>query len=137
MMTTRVLLVEDDDTDAALVQDELRKIPGRLIVDRVCDGDECMKYLYDSRRKRPDVIFLDLKMPIKDGREVLAEMKLHEKLRIIPVVVLSGSDVDSDRLKAYELGCNGYVTKPGSREKYVKVMEDVWRYWLQHNRPPP
>jgi CheY-like chemotaxis protein len=134
-MNTRVLLVEDDDIDALLVEDELKKVPGRIHVDRVRDGDECMVYL--RKHRRPDVIFLDLKMPIKGGREVLGEMMVDPSLRIIPVVVLSGSDVESDRLKAYELGANGYVNKPGSRDKYVQVMEDVWKYWLQHNRPPP
>lgn len=136
-MNTRVLLVEDDDIDAALVQDEFKKVPGRLIVDRVRDGDECMAYLRDPAKKRPDVIFLDLKMPIKGGREVLAEMKVIPELAIVPVVVLSGSDVEADRLKAYELGANGYVHKPGSRDRYAQVMEEVWKYWIQHNRPPP
>jgi len=133
----RILLVEDDDIDAALVTDELKKVTVRTVVDRVRDGDECMAYLRDPKKKRPDVIFLDLKMPIKSGREVLAEMRVDPALSVIPVVVLSGSDNDADRLKSYELGCNGYVAKPGNREKYVAVMEDVWRYWLLHNRPPP
>lgn len=136
-MKTNVLLVEDDDIDALLVQDELRKIPGRIRVDRVRDGDECMAYLRDPQKRRPDVIFLDLKMPIKNGREVLAEMKVDPALSIIPVVVITGSDVESDRLKAYELGVNGYVLKPGSRDAYVQVMEAVWGYWVAHNRPPP
>lgn len=136
-MNTRVLLVEDNDIDALLVEDELKKVPGRLHVERVRDGDECMQYLRDPDSQRPDVIFLDLKMPIKGGREVLGEMKVDPALAIIPVVVLSGSDVEADRLKSYELGANGYVTKPGSRDKYVQVMEDVWRYWVVHNRPPP
>jgi chemotaxis family two-component system response regulator Rcp1 len=132
-----VLLVEDDDIDALLVQDELKKIPVRAKVTRVRDGDECMAYLHNKAKRRPDVIFLDLKMPIKSGREVLAEMRVDPVLSIIPVVVLSGSDVDADRKKAYELGANGYVNKPGDRASYIDVMNDVWRYWLQRNRPPP
>lgn len=134
---TRVLLVDDDDIDAALVMDELKKVPGRISLDRVRDGDECMQYLHDPSKRRPDVIFLDLKMPKKSGREVLAEMCADRSLSVIPVIVLSGSDQEAERLRAYELGCNGYVHKPGTREKYVEVMEAVWRYWIVHNRPPP
>lgn len=134
---TRILLVDDDDIDAALVEDEFRRVPGRVMVERVRDGDACMSRLHDLTKKRPDVIFLDLKMPIKSGREVLAELRADPSLAVIPVVVLSGSDVDADRLRAYELGCNGYVTKPGTAERYAQVMHDVWRYWIVHNRPPP
>lgn len=136
-MRVQVLLVEDDDIDALLIEDELKKVPGRIDVHRVRDGDECMQYLHDPSNKRPDVIFLDLAMPIKTGREVLAEMRVSPSLSIIPVVVLSGSDDEADRLRVYELGANGYVYKPGTRERYVQVLNDVWRYWLQHNRPPP
>lgn len=132
-----VLLVEDDEIDAALVQHDLQKLPVRMRINHVRDGDECMNYLRDPMRRRPDVIFLDLKMPIKGGREVLAEMKVDPALAIIPVVVISGSDVDADRQKAYELGANAYVNKPGDRGTYTAVMEDVWRYWLLRNRPPP
>lgn len=135
----KVLLVEDDDIDAELIQDELKNIPGRTDVTRVRDGDECMKYLRSAvgSSRRPDVIFLDLKMPIKEGREVLAEMQVIPELKIIPVVVISGSDVQADRLKAYQLGANGYVTKPGDRQKYVEVMNTVWKYWVEINRPAP
>jgi CheY-like chemotaxis protein len=136
-MNTTVLLVEDDDIDAAFVEDELKKVPAKIFLTHVRDGEECMQYLRDPALRLPDVVFLDLKMPKKDGREVLGEMMADPILRVIPVVVISGSDVDSERLHAYALGANGYVHKPADRARFVQVMEDVWRYWLVHNRPPP
>lgn len=131
-----VLLVEDGDIDAELIMEEFRKMPS-VKVHRVRDGDECMHHLRDVSASRPDVIFLDLKMPKKGGREVLAELRVDPDLHIVPVVVLSGSDNDDDVRTAYRLGASAYVPKPARRSDYESVMKSVIEFWAQHNESPP
>ncbi len=116
LSTIEVLLVEDDPGDVELTQESLLDSKLKINQTVVNDGVEALDYLRKqngyAKATRPDLILLDLNMPRKDGREVLAELKIDDNLKTIPVVVLTISEADQDILKSYELGCNCYVTKP-------------------------
>ena len=129
-----ILLVEDSPDDAALTIDALRdgRVQNRVAV--VEDGVEAMAYL---RRDgpyadvpRPDLILLDLNLPRKNGREVLAEVKQDPDLRRIPVVVMTSSDDEKDILAAYNLYVNCYVTKPVDLDQFIKVVKTIEHFWL-------
>ena len=135
-----VLLVEDNPGDVRLTTEALRegKIPHHLHV--VSDGIEAMAFL---RREgpyadapRPDLILLDLNLPKKDGREVLAEIKADENLKRIPVVVLTTSQAEEDILRTYELHANCYVTKPVDLQQFIAVIRAIEEYWLATARLP-
>ena len=135
-----VLLVEDNPGDVRLTTEALRegKIPHHLHV--VSDGVEAMAFL---RREgpyadapRPDLILLDLNLPKKDGREVLAEIKADENLKRIPVVVLTTSQAEEDILRTYELHANCYVTKPVDLQQFIAVIQAIEEYWLATARLP-
>jgi CheY-like chemotaxis protein len=135
--TIDILLVEDSDTDADLTEHRLKKAGYLIRLHRVRDGEECMAYLRDLSHPYPDVIFLDLNMPKKDGREVLGEMMADPELHQIPVVVMTTSDLDTDKDKAARLGANGYVVKPGDITEYERMMKVVDEFWCRINRYPP
>ncbi len=129
-----ILLVEDNPGDARLLREALAeaKIRNRLHV--VADGAEALAYL---RRQdtfaaavRPDLILLDLNLPGKDGREVLAEIKRDEDLRRIPVVILTTSQAEADVARAYDLHANAYVTKPLHIEQFITVVKSIEDFWL-------
>jgi CheY-like chemotaxis protein len=129
-----VLLVEDNPGDVRLTQEVLRegKISNRLSV--AIDGVEALAFL---RREsafadapRPDLILLDLNLPKKDGREVLAEIKDDESLRQIPVVVLTTSKAEEDIIRSYELYANCYITKPVDFEQFITVVRSIENFWL-------
>lgn len=132
----RVLIVEDNDTDADIAERRMRRARSYLHIDRVRDGDEAMEFLRDPSKPKPDLILLDLNMPSKDGREVLAEMMVDPELHRIPVIVMTTSDLEADRNRAYALSANAYVVKPGDTTEYARVMDDVDRFWLDTNRFP-
>ena len=129
-----ILLVEDNPGDVRLTREALKdgKVLNRLNV--VTDGVEAMEYLRRQGQyaaaPRPDVILLDLNLPRKDGREVLAELKVDPELKRIPVVVLTTSDAEKDVLKAYDLHANCYITKPVDLEKFLEVVASVEHFWL-------
>lgn len=136
----KFLLVEDDDDHATILRRILKR--ERIVndVDRVCDGVEAMEYLHlklsMGRDHLPDVILLDLKLPKKDGHEVLVEIKENPHLRSIPVVVLTTSDNERDRVKAYEHYVNSYLVKPLDMTSFRKMVEDLSLYWGIWNRSP-
>jgi CheY-like chemotaxis protein len=132
-----VLLVEDSDTDAALTEYRLKKAGYQVTLTRVRDGEECMAYLRDPDMVFPDIIFLDLNMPKMDGREVLGEMMADAEFHRIPVVVMTSSDLSADKERAFALGANGYVVKPGDAPEYERMMRVVDEFWLRVNRFPP
>src|SRR5438876_5375385 len=129
-----ILLVEDNPGDARLTQEALRdgKVYNKLTV--VPDGVEAMAYLRRQGRyagaAQPDLILLDLNLPKKDGREVLQEIKADERLRRIPVVVLTSSNAEQDVLKSYGLHANCYVTKPVDLDKFIHVVKSIDAFWL-------
>jgi CheY-like chemotaxis protein len=105
------------------------------------DGVEAMEFLKRqgefTNAPRPDLIFLDLNMPRKDGREVLEEIKRDDDLRTIPVVVLTTSDADRDILRSYHLHANCYVTKPVGMTQFLEVVHDIQGYWFSVVKLPP
>ncbi|MEH2062160.1 MAG: response regulator [Nostoc sp.] len=129
-----ILLVEDSPEDADLTVEILgdAKVLNRIHV--VEDGVEALKLLRQqgdyANAPRPDLILLDLNLPRKDGREVLAELKADPDLKLIPVVVLTTSGADEDILRTYALNANCYVTKPVSLEEFAKVIRSIEFFWL-------
>ncbi|HEY4786562.1 MAG TPA: response regulator [Bacteroidales bacterium] len=129
-----ILIVEDNQGDARLIKEVLNdnKIYCRLHL--VKDGVEAMNFLYRkngySESPRPDLIFLDLNLPKKDGREVLAEIKSDDNLKQIPVVVMTTSQAEEDIFKSYSLHANCYVTKPLDLDQFVKVVKSIEEFWF-------
>jgi two-component system, chemotaxis family, response regulator Rcp1 len=129
-----ILLVEDNPGDVRLTQEVLRdsKIHNHMSV--APDGQEAMEFLYRKGRYagavRPDVILLDLNLPCKDGREVLAEIKQSPELRTIPIVILTTSAAEADILKTYNLHANCYIVKPVDLPQFVNVVKYIQDFWL-------
>jgi CheY-like chemotaxis protein len=139
----RILLVEDDPKDVELTLTALEEynLANEVIVAR--DGEEALEYLY-SRGKfktrsdgNPSVMLLDLKLPKVDGLEVLKQIKSEEKLRMIPVVVLTSSKEERDMVASYRLGVNAYVVKPVDFHEFVNAIKELGVFWAVINEPPP
>jgi len=136
-----ILLVEDNPGDVRLTQEALKesKICNHLSV--VTDGVEAVEYLRREGRfaqaVRPDLILLDLNLPRKNGREVLAEIKEDQDLRRIPVVILTISQDEEDVFKAYNLHANCYVNKPLDLNRFLKVVQSIEDFWLTIVKLPP
>jgi len=135
-----ILLVEDNPGDVRLTIEALEEGKMRINLCVVTDGEEAMTFLrgegqYDQA-PRPDLILLDLNLPRKDGRQVLAEIKSDESLKRIPVVVLTTSNDEIDILKSYGLGANCYVTKPVDLNQFIKVVKSIEEFWLTIVRLP-
>lgn len=129
-----ILLIEDSPGDVRLTVEALKeaKVHNRLSV--VQDGVEAIEFLQKKGpfkdATRPDLILLDLNLPRKDGREVLAEIKNDPKLRQIPVVVLTTSRTEADVLQAYDLHANCYITKPVDFRQFMTVVKSIEDFWL-------
>jgi CheY-like chemotaxis protein len=136
----RILLVEDSPSDVAMTRAALRdgRIANELAV--VNDGEEAMAYLRRdgeySQAVRPDLVLLDLNLPKKDGREVLAEVKEEPDLKMIPIIVLTTSAAESDILRSYELHANSYVTKPVGLDAFLEAVRSIEDFWLTLVRLP-
>lgn len=131
-----ILMAEDDPDDRVLARDALAECGLADDLRFVENGEELLDFLlqrgkYDAQTPRPGLILLDLNMPVKDGREVLKEIKSNQALRQIPVIVLTTSRADTDIDKTYLLGANSYVTKPVRYESLVEVMRAICQYWLK------
>ncbi len=130
-----ILLVEDNPGDVGLVREAMRvaKMTNRMSVAQ--DGEEAMQFLRRQGRfadaPRPDLILLDLNLPKKDGREVLAEIKGDPDLKLIPVVILTTSDDEEDVERAYSLHANCYVTKPVDFNKFMQVVRQIDEFWVK------
>jgi chemotaxis family two-component system response regulator Rcp1 len=129
-----ILLVEDNPADVRLTIEVFKdsRITNHISV--VADGEEAMAYLHKKGRYadtiRPDLILLDLNLPKKDGREVLAEIKADRDLKTIPVIVLTTSDADQDVWKAYDSGVNSYITKPVNLDQFIRIFRLIEDFWL-------
>jgi chemotaxis family two-component system response regulator Rcp1 len=136
-----ILLVEDNPADVRLTREALNsdRLWNNLSVTK--DGVEAMAYLRRQGRfaaaPRPDLILLDLNLPKKDGREVLAEIKADPNLMRIPVVVLTTSDAEEDIVKTYGLHANCYITKPVDLRQFMKVVKSIEDFWLAIVKLPP
>ena len=130
-----ILLVEDSPSDTELTIEALREGSVHSRLSHVEDGVEALEFL--SRKNsyaqapRPDLILLDLNLPRKDGRELLAELKSDPDFRTIPVVVLTTSKADQDVTRAYQLKANCYITKPVDFEQFVDVVRSIEHFWLE------
>jgi two-component system, chemotaxis family, response regulator Rcp1 len=135
-----ILLVDDDPIDVRLTLESLQEGKIYLLCDVVRDGVEAMAFLRRQGEHvgapRPDLILLDLNMPRKDGREVLADMRADPALRRIPVVILTTSQADEDVLSTYNLGANCYITKPVDLEQFTKVVLSIEDFWFTIVRLP-
>ena len=129
-----ILLVEDNPGDVRLIEEALKEGKVRNTLHVVYDGVEAITFLHKqgeySEIPRPDLILLDLNLPKKDGREVLAEIKADENLKRIPVVVLTTSQSEKDILKSYDLYANCYITKPVDLDKFLEVVKSIEDFWL-------
>ena len=139
----RILIVEDDPKDVELTLTALEEynLANEVVVTR--DGEEALDYLYCRGNFKmrtsdnPAVLLLDLKLPKVDGLEVLQQIKSDEKLRMIPVVVLTSSREERDMVASYKLGVNAYVVKPVDFHEFVNAIKELGVFWAVINEPPP
>ena len=136
-----ILLVEDSPSDTELTVEALREAKMRNHLNTVEDGVQALAFLRRqgqfTNAPRPDLIMLDLNLPRRDGREVLAEIKADQDLRTIPVVVLTTSRAEQDVLRAYNLHANCYITKPVDFEQFLDVVRSIESFWLFVVTLPP
>jgi CheY-like chemotaxis protein len=136
-----LLLVEDNPGDALLTKIALEEGKVRINLNVVEDGVEALLYLRKIGRyataSDPDLILLDLNLPKKDGREVLAEIKADRVLKRIPIVILTTSQSEEDILKVYNLNANCYITKPVDFERFVKIVQTIEDFWFTIVKLPP
>jgi CheY-like chemotaxis protein len=129
-----ILLVEDNPGDVRLTREALKEAKVRNSLSVVGDGVEAMAFLHRegtyTTAPRPDIVLLDLNLPKKDGRQVLAEVKADPDLRRIPVVILTTSKAEEDILKTYDLHANCFVTKPVDFDQFIKVIQSIEGFWL-------
>lgn len=136
-----ILMVEDNPGDVRLTQEALKdaKVLNTLRV--VEDGAAALDYLHRrgeyTHAPRPDLILLDLNLPKKNGREVLEEIKGHENLKLIPVVILTTSHAEEDVVRAYSLHANCYITKPVDFAQFAKIVRTIEDFWLSVVTLPP
>ena len=134
------LIVEDNPGDVRLILEALKEGKLLLNISVVQDGIEAMDFLRRQGKyqqaPRPDLIILDLNLPKKSGREVLAEVKTDDDLRIIPVVVLTSSEAQDDVARAYGLHVNCYVAKPLGLDEFMRVIKSIDEFWLRTVRLP-
>ena len=139
----RILIVEDDPKDVELTLTALEEynLANEVVVTR--DGEEALDYLYcrgnftTRTSDNPAVLLLDLKLPKVDGLEVLQQIKSDEKLRMIPVVVLTSSRQERDLVASYKYGVNAYVVKPVDFHEFVNAIKELGIFWAVINEPPP
>lgn len=129
-----LLLIDDNPADTDLTAEILSKCKKKFHVNVVSDGAQAMSFLRRqgnyAEAPTPDLLVLDLNLPRKDGRRVLAELKSDPKLSKIPVVVFTTSEADSDVIRSYELGANCYLRKPGNLVDFVEAVQAMADFWL-------
>jgi len=135
-----ILLIEDNPGDVRLTKEFLTDNPYLNNLEVVVDGDEAIKLLKKEGKYKdaatPHLIILDLNLPKKNGLEVLREIKTHEELKYIPIVVLTSSSSDSDVLSSYELSANCYITKPLNFQSYFDLFNTLLHFWCRLARIP-
>jgi len=139
----RILMVEDDPKDVELTLTALEEyhLANEVVVAR--DGQQALDYLYcrgefsGRGQGNPAVMLLDLKLPKVDGLEVLQKIKSDERLKMIPVVVLTSSQEEKDMMRSYSLGVNAYVVKPVDFHEFVNAVKELGAFWAVINEPPP
>ncbi|PYQ32864.1 MAG: two-component system response regulator [Acidobacteria bacterium] len=144
MNEVEILLVEDNPRDLELTLRVLRKNNLANSVVTVSDGEQALDFVFGRGKyagrdvtSGPKVMFLDLKLPKVDGIEVLRQVKADERTRKIPIVVVTSSAEERDRVESYHLGVNSYVVKPIEFDAFVKTIGDLGFYWVAINKPSP
>ncbi len=130
----QILLVEDNPGDIRLTQEALKEGSIKNVLNVVKDGVEALDYLKKKGKfmnnPTPDIILLDLNLPRKDGREVLAEIKADEYLKLIPVIILTTSDADQDIIRSYKLHANCFITKPVDLDQFIFIIRQIETFWF-------
>jgi len=131
---TNILLVEDNPADVRLTQEAFKETNLNTILHVVRDGTEALEFLRQTGRftavPRPDMILLDLNLPKKDGRQVLAEIKKTPDIKRIPIVILTNSKAAEDIQQTYEHHANSYITKPTNLDEFIAVIKQIEQFWL-------
>jgi CheY-like chemotaxis protein len=130
-----ILLVEDDHVDAMTVKRALKEIKVLNRLDIVCNGQEALDFLRDEKNETPGIILLDLNMPKMNGIEFLKIIKHDNDLRKIPVIVLTTSKEEQDRIESFKLGVAGYMIKPIDYLQFVEVIKTINMYWTLSELP--
>jgi CheY-like chemotaxis protein len=142
LLPVEILLVEDDPGDTLMIKEALEHNKVRNRLSCVTDGVQALAFMRREGEEyaeapRPDMILLDLNLPRKDGREVLAEIKEDPDLRTIPVVVLTTSKAEEDILRSYKLHANAYVTKPVDFARFIEVVRQIDEFFVAVVKLPP
>ncbi|RSM54096.1 response regulator [Actinoplanes sp. ATCC 53533] len=141
MRSLEILVVDDDDADALMISEALEDTETRTTVNRVVDGREALDYLLRTapyeNAQRPDLILLDLNMPRMDGRETLAAIKTDDRLKTIPVVILTTSGAAPDIESSYQHRANAYVTKPFGLDEFEATVRTIDRFYREVAMLPP
>lgn len=134
MKEVRILLVEDNEGDVVLTLKALKKAHVHNEIDVVRDGEQALQFLHKQEpfkdAETPGLILLDINLPKVDGMEVLAEIKNHEHLRVIPVVMLTTSDSEKDIMQSYQHYANCFITKPVNFGKFIDVVQTIKEFWI-------
>ena len=141
MRSLQILVVDDDDADALMIEEALENSETHTVVSRVADGREALDYLARTGpyadAHRPDLILLDLNMPRMDGRETLAAIKSDDRLKAIPVVILTTSGAAPDIVASYQHRANAYVTKPFNLDDFESTVRQIDRFYREVAVLPP
>ena len=129
----RVLVVDDSAYMRVVLKDILESDPGIEVIGTAKDGVEAIEKV---RTLSPKVVLLDIQMPRMDGLEVLHRIRENEKTKLLPVVILTTSSEDKDRIESYKLGVNSYIVKPVEFESFANVVSEIGFYWILLNKPP-
>jgi two-component system, chemotaxis family, response regulator Rcp1 len=139
--TLEILMVEDNPGDARLTREALKQAKVLHNLSLVEDGEAAIEFLYQrgayTHAPRPDLILLDLNLPKRDGRDVLATIKSDAALKTIPVVILTSSRAEEDILRAYKLEANCYITKPVDLQRFIEIVQSIEEFWLTIVTLPP
>ena len=132
-----ILLVEDnpDDRDLTIMALKSSKLANEIDIAR--DGEEALRYFEDRSRPLPVLVLLDLKLPKIMGLDVLKRLRAEERTKLVPIVVLTGSNEESDRYQSYVEGVNAYVVKPVEFDNFAEAVRQLGLFWLVINKPPP
>jgi len=130
-----ILLVEDDQVDVMTVRRALKELHVTNRLEHMENGEDALAFLRDTTKDRPCLILLDLNMPIMNGIEFLQEVKSDAELKCIPVVVLTTSDEQKDKLESFKLGIAGYMRKPVDYQQFVEIIRTINAYWTISESP--
>lgn len=130
-----ILLVEDDQVDALTVKRALNEIKALNPLEIAGNGEEALQYLNNTQNRKPGLILLDLNMPKMNGLEFLKSIKNNDKLKRFPVIILTTSKEDQDKLESFNLGVAGYMIKPVDYQKFVEVIKTIDSYWTLSELP--